>query len=76
MNTYTVTIHGGRNCNPLQYSCRENPMDRGAWQATVHGVAKSRTLLKQLSTAQHTAIIYQILLHIIHYFSLLNTSAH
>ena len=29
--------------NPLQYSCLENPMDRGAWQATVHGVAKSQT---------------------------------
>ena len=29
--------------NPLQYSCLENPMDRGAWQATVHGIAKSRT---------------------------------
>ena len=29
--------------NPLQYSCLENPMDRGAWQATVHGVEKSRT---------------------------------
>ena len=33
------------NGNPLQYSCLENPMDRGAWRATVHGVAKSRTLL-------------------------------
>ena len=32
----------GRN-NPLQYSCLENPMDREAWQATVHGVTKSRT---------------------------------
>ena len=31
------------NGNPLQYSCLENFMDRGAWQATVHGVAKSRT---------------------------------
>jgi len=31
------------NSNPLQYSCLENPMDRGAWQATLHGVAKSRT---------------------------------
>ena len=31
--------------NPLQYSCLENPMDRGAWWATVHGVAKSRTQL-------------------------------
>ena len=34
---------GGRHGNPLQYSCPENPMDRGAWQATVHGVAKSYT---------------------------------
>ena len=33
------------NSNPLQYSCLENPMDRGAWRATVHGVAKSWTLL-------------------------------
>ena len=31
--------------NPLQYSCLENPMDRGAWWATVYGVAKSRTQL-------------------------------
>ena len=35
---------------PLHYSCLENPMDRGAWWATVHGVAKSQTQLKQLST--------------------------
>ena len=34
---------GERNGNPLQYSCLENPMDRGAWEATVHGVTKSRT---------------------------------
>ena len=34
---------GGGQGNPLQYSCLENPMDRGARQATVHGVAKSRT---------------------------------
>ena len=31
------------NGYPLQYSCLENPMDRGAWQATVHGITKSRT---------------------------------
>ena len=31
---------GVGNGNPLQYSCLENPMDRGAWRATVHGVAK------------------------------------
>ena len=40
---------GEGNGNPLQYSCLENPMDRGAWWATVHGVAKSQTGLKQLS---------------------------
>ena len=34
---------GGGNGNPLQYSCLENPMDRGAWRATVHGVTKSWT---------------------------------
>ena len=36
---------GEGNGHPLQYSCLENPMDRGAWQATVHEVAKSRTRL-------------------------------
>ena len=34
---------GEGNGNPLQYSCLENPVDRGAWQATVHGVASSQT---------------------------------
>ena len=34
---------GEGNGNPLQYSCLENPMDRGAWWATVHGVVKSET---------------------------------
>jgi len=42
----------GGNGNPLQYSFLENPMDRGAWWTTVHGVAKSQTQLKGLSTAQ------------------------
>ena len=36
---------GGGHGSPLQYSCLENPMDRGAWQATVHGVTKSQTQL-------------------------------
>ena len=40
---------GGGHGNPLQYSCLENPMDRGTWRATVHKVAKSRTQLKRLS---------------------------
>ena len=34
---------GGGNGNPLQYSCLENPMDGGAWEVTVHGVAESDT---------------------------------
>ena len=34
---------GGGNGNPLYYSCQENPMDRGAYWVTVHGVAKSQT---------------------------------
>ena len=37
---------GGGHGNPLQYSCLENPMDRGAWRTTVHGVTKSQTKLK------------------------------
>ena len=41
---------GGGNGNPLQYSCLENPMDRGAWQNTVHGVT-------ELDTTEHTHII-------------------
>ena len=36
---------GGGNSNPLQYSCLENPTDRGAWQATVHGVIRVRHTL-------------------------------
>ena len=39
---------GGGHGDPLQYSCLENPMDRGAWWATVHRVAKSPTRLKLL----------------------------
>ena len=39
---------GGGHGNPLQDSCLENPMDRGAWRATVHGVSKSQTQLKGL----------------------------
>ena len=38
---------GGGNGNPLQYSCLGNSMDRGAWWATVHGVAKSQTRLSR-----------------------------
>ena len=48
---------GVRNGNLLQYSCLENSMDRGIWQATVHGVAKSRTRLSDW-TFTHTRYIY------------------
>ena len=45
---------GEANDNPLQYSCLENPMGRGAWQATVYGVAKSQTRLSDLAcTRRH-----------------------
>ena len=37
---------GGAHGNPLQYSCPENPMDRGAWRATVYRIAKSQTRVK------------------------------
>ena len=40
---------GGGHGNPLQYSCLENPIDRGAWRATVPGVTKGWTQLKGLS---------------------------
>ena len=42
--------HGEGNGNPLQYSCLENPTNRGTWQATVHRIAKSGTILERLST--------------------------
>ena len=44
---------GEGNGNPLQYSFLENPMDRVAWWAIIHGVARSQTLLTQLP-AQHS----------------------
>ena len=46
---------GGEHGNPLQYSCLENPMDRGAWRATVHGGAEELDMTEQLST--HVVVI-------------------
>ena len=50
-----LTVSGEGNGTPLQYSCLENPMDGGAWWATVHGVAKSRTRLSNLAAAAAAA---------------------
>ena len=50
------------NGNPLQYSCLENPMDRGAWWAKVHGVAKSRTRLSDFSSSSSSSVL-KILFH-------------
>ena len=44
---------GGGHGSPPQYPCLEDPMDRGAWRVSVHGVARRRTQLKQVSTRAH-----------------------
>ena len=46
-------FRGEGDGTPLQYSCLENPMDRGAWQTAVHGVAKSRTRLSDFPSTFH-----------------------
>ena len=51
---------GEGNGNPLQYSCLENPMDGRAWWATVHGVSKSWTRLREL-TSPHLNILWHCL---------------
>ena len=48
----TTCIAGEGNGNPLQYSCLENPMDRGAWWATIHRISKSQTLLGNYTFTQ------------------------
>ena len=54
---------GEGNGNPLQYSCLENPMDGGAWQATVHGVSKSCTRLSDFTSLHFTSGILVMLYH-------------
>ena len=54
---------GEGNGNPFQYSCLENSMDGGAWQATVHGVAKSRTQLSNFTidgTKDFLALVHSL----------------
>ena len=51
---YCILMHIGEgNGTPLQYSCLENPMDGGAWWATVHGVSKSQTRLSDFTFTFH-----------------------
>ena len=54
---------GEGNGNPLQYSCLENPMDGGAWWATVHGITKSRTRLSD----------FDIVMMDVHYYNFVQT---
>ena len=58
---FSLSCIGEGNGNPLQYSCLENSMDRGAWWATVHGVAKSQTRLSHF--ALYLCVTRPILYH-------------
>ena len=53
INRLLVTIYGEGNGTPLQYSCLENPTDRGSWWAAVYGVAGSRTRLSDFPFTFH-----------------------
>ena len=55
----------GGNCNPLQYSCWDNPMDRGAWLATVRRVTKNKT---GLSTQADEDIVLSLIIAKFHYY--------
>ena len=71
-------VHGEGRGNTLQCSCLGNPMDREAWQATVHGVARSWTRLKRLSTRVHTpseAIIFDQRMGCFRIFTLVNSAS-
>ena len=65
---------GGGNGNPLQYSCLKNPTDGRAWQAAVHGVAKSQTWLKQIST--HRVVLLSVFWGTSILFSVVGVSVH
>ena len=54
---FPLSCIGEGNGNQLQYSCLENPRDRGAWWAAVYGVAQSRTRLNQLSSSSSSSHI-------------------
>src|SRR5574337_707822 len=62
-SVYKVYIMGEGNGTPLQYSCLENPMDRGAWWAAVHGVAKSQTRLRAFTFTFHFYALKEMTTH-------------
>ena len=59
----SLSCIGEGNGNPLSGSCLENPRDRGAWWAAVHGVAQSLTRLKRLSSTSSNILIISIHIH-------------
>ena len=56
---------GEGNGNTLQYSCLENPRDKGAWWAAIYGVAQSRTQLKRLSSSSSYISLFWHFFHIL-----------
>ena len=69
-------LEGEGNSNPLQYSCLENPVDRGAWWAAVHRVAQSQTWMKQLSNSSREGeMAKNVRLNSVHILSILNLSS-
>ena len=60
---------GGRHGNLLQYSCLENLMERGAWQAFVHGITKNQTWLKHVYTPTHIYMQMYVCMYVYMYVS-------
>ena len=54
---------GEGNGNPLQYSCLENSMDRGAWWATVHGITKESDMTERLNNNEQCICVFLVTLH-------------
>ena len=57
---FSLSCTGEGNGNPLQCSCLENPRDRGAWWASIYGVAQSRTRLKRLSRSSSRLVFFNV----------------